>query len=198
MRAGVKRREWVVANDSPAADEICIAGWEFGGSGPIALLAHANGMCGALWDLVAAGLTDRFRVFAIDARGHGDSAHLSVPEDYAWDYFAHDLHRVAEQLLIEYQEPRIELGLGSSFGGILTAAAEAEKSGLYGRIVMLDPPVHRTAEIYDRLDLPHPEEGFTSHREAITKQTLARRWIWPDRETAAAAWRYKAAVRRLA
>jgi hypothetical protein len=40
--------------------EIAVLDW--GGSGPLALLHHANGFCAGLWDAVAAGLRGRFRV----------------------------------------------------------------------------------------------------------------------------------------
>ena len=74
---------WVVPNASPAGGNIELAGWDFGGHGrPLALLHHANGMCGAVWAPLARALTAHYHVVAIDARGHGASHHLSVPDDY--------------------------------------------------------------------------------------------------------------------
>ena len=46
-------RRWQVDNPSPSGATIEIAGWDFGGEGPLALLHHANGMCAATWGLVA-------------------------------------------------------------------------------------------------------------------------------------------------
>ena len=48
-----------------------IATLDFGGSGPLALLHHANGFCAAVWAPVATALTRHYRVIAMDARGHG-------------------------------------------------------------------------------------------------------------------------------
>ena len=63
-----------VANGTASGDaSIEIAGLDWGGDGPIALLNHANGFCAATWGLVAGKLCERFRVVGIDARGHGDS-----------------------------------------------------------------------------------------------------------------------------
>ena len=47
---------------------------DFGGSGPVALCAHANGFCAYLWQPVAERLRGEIRVLAYDARGHGDSS----------------------------------------------------------------------------------------------------------------------------
>ena len=117
-----EHRRWTLPNSSPAGGEITIAGWDFGGRGELALLHHANGMCAATWALVAAGLTEHFRVVAIDARGHGDSQHLSVPDDYAWHFFANDLVALVDALRAETGAGRVALGLGS-----LTATARAQR-----------------------------------------------------------------------
>lgn len=190
LRSMATARRWRVANPSPRGGEIQIAGWDFGGDGPIALLHHANGMCAATWALVAMGLRDTCRVIAIDARGHGDSEHLQVPEDYAWHYFVSDLCAVAEQVLEETGAPAIELGLGSSFGGIITAGAEAARPGLYRRLMLLDPPIHATRELVDALGYAHEPEP-ESRREQLVAQTLRRRAVWPSREAARQAWRDK-------
>ena len=184
-------RRWRVANPSPRRGEIEIAGWDFGGEGPLALLHHANGMCAATWALVAKSLTDRFRVVAVDARGHGDSEHLRVPQDYDWRFFVSDLAAVAAELLKETGQPRVGLGLGSSFGGIITAGAEAAHNGLFERILMLDPPIHPTPELAASLGYALPPES-SSGRAQLVEQTLKRRATWDSREQAREAWRNKA------
>lgn len=191
-------RTWQIANASPRGGTLEIAGWDFGGptsagaQKKLALLHHANGMCGAQWWLLAQHLSRDYHVFAIDARGHGDSSgldELSVPEDFDWDYFVTDLVAVAQQLLAETGLTTISLGLGSSFGGIVTAAGEASEPGLFERIVMLDPPIHPTPELLQALSLPVVDTG--SQREGLVEQTLKRRALWPDREAAWDAWRQK-------
>jgi len=167
-----------------------IRGWGFGGDGPIALLHHANGMCAATWAPVAVGLQSNFRVVAIDACGHGDSEHLSVPQDYDWRFLVSDLYGVAEQLLDESGQSVISLGIGSSFGGIITAGTEGARPGLFERLMLLDPPIHPTQDLIDALGLGQEAEP-PSRRDQLVTQTLRRRVQWPSREAARRAWRDK-------
>jgi pimeloyl-ACP methyl ester carboxylesterase len=165
-----------------------IAGLDWGGSGPIALLHHANGFGAASWWLVAEQLRTRFRVVAIDARGHGDSDTRPIPEGYRWEYLVDDLRQVAHQLLEETGESAIALGVGSSLGGIVTAGAEALNPGLFGRIAMLDPPIHPNDALVKALKLELPAQP---QRPNIAEQARKRSAIWPSRDTARQAWRDK-------
>lgn len=183
-------RRWVIDDASRPGETISIAGWAFGGDGPIALLHHANGLCGALWELVAGELTPHFRVFAVDARGHGDSDRREIPEGYAWPWFAADLIGVARALMDEFGADEIGYGIGSSFGGIVTAAAEASHPGTFARIAMLDPPVHPTAEALARFGIAEGAES-PSRKSELVAQTRRRRVIWPSRDAAREAWRDK-------
>jgi len=119
--------------------ELALTDW--GGQGPLALLHHANGFCGALWGPVADLLRDRFRLVALDARGHGDSSCPEGAQAYDWSLLAADLIGVAERLLAEIGAPRIALGLGHSFGGTLTLAAAARRPALYERVMLIDPVI---------------------------------------------------------
>ncbi|MGH7789125.1 MAG: alpha/beta fold hydrolase [Candidatus Binatia bacterium] len=128
--------------------EIALLDW--GGAGPLALLHHANGFCKGVWGLVAEGLRERYRVVALDARGHGDSSHPEEPHAYGWDHFAEDLVAVAAQL--GGGQP-IALGLGHSFGGTAMIGAAARRPELFARLLLVDPvipPRHDPAQPYDR------------------------------------------------
>ena len=192
-------RRWRVppskTSSSTGVSELSIAGWEFGAAAtgsnkPVAVLSHANGMCAATWALVAAQLAEEFHVFALDARGHGDSSHLSIPEDYHWDYFVGDLVSVTQQILAETGQDKVALGVGSSFGGIVTAGAQATHGQLFERIVMLDPPIHPTEDIVTAMGLKMVVEE-SAQRGQLVEQTLRRRAIWSSRDEARAAWQTK-------
>ncbi|MEM9624573.1 MAG: alpha/beta hydrolase, partial [Pseudomonadota bacterium] len=184
---GAQPRRWTVDSASPAGGQVTIAGWYFGGEGPVALLHHANGMCGALWAPVARELAKTYTVFAVDARGHGDSDKLTVPDDYAWQYFVDDLRQVAEQVLRETGETVVALGLGSSFGGIITAAAAAAPTNLFKQVVMLDPPIHPDPATLEFLGREN-NITRTDERAGLVAQTLKRRAVWPSRSAARQAW----------
>lgn len=184
-------RRWTIPDASESGGTITIAGWDFGGEGPLALLHHANGMCGALWEPLARQLTDHYRVFAIDARGHGDSDARDVPAGYNWDYFVADLAAVAQSLTEEFGIEQIEYGIGSSFGGILTAAVEARHPGTYKRVAMLDPPVHPTAKALRNFAMDPGVEPPPSERAQRVEQTLRRRVVWPSRDVLREAWHDK-------
>ncbi len=193
MRAvvpGATPLRWTLPNASPSGGTLALAGWDFGGRGrPLALLHHANGMCGAVWAPLARALATHYHVIAFDARGHGASQHLSVPDDYAWDFFCSDLLALAQHLLAQLGQERVALGLGSSFGGIVSAAAEARQPGTFERLVMLDPPIHPTPEVVAALGLTLPP--WQDDRPGRVAQTLKRKAIWPGRAAANAAWRHK-------
>jgi len=156
--------------------EIAVQDW--GGDGPLALLHHANGFCAALWAPVAEGLRDRFHVVAMDARGHGDSgipSEVVTAETFSWSVMADDVRQVANVLLNEVGQSKIALGLGHSFGGTLTLAAESRQPGLYEKLVLIDPVV------------PPPSwllEARGGNENQMVERALRRRDRWASRQEA--------------
>lgn len=149
---------------------------EWPGTGPPALLHHANGFCAALWAPVAERLTDRFRVFAVDARGHGDSSKPDAENAYAWPELAADLGATADWVLQETGAQTLALGAGHSFGGTLTMMAAAARPGRYARALLIEPVI-----------LPRPES--LAHEAATGENPMAvrarkRRHHWPSRAAA--------------
>lgn len=159
-----------------AGIELALLDW--GGSGPPALLHHANGFCAALWAPVAERLRGHFRVFALDARGHGDSSKPPPrPENYDWAHFGSDARAVAE-LLIRRHGP-LALGLGHSFGGTALALAGIARPGLFQRLVLLDPIVV-PADPAARLR--------ASRGPSLAAGARRRRAVWESRAQARARW----------
>src|SRR5262249_31953939 len=108
-RAGRALRDWAPMLDAPVRRRrIALAGrgvelgvLDWGGDGPLALLHHANGFCAALWAPVAEELRARFRVVALDARGHGESSKPEGAAAYRWAGFGHDLAALPAHLAPE-------------------------------------------------------------------------------------------------
>jgi len=172
----VKRRRVAL----PDADiEIALLDW--GGSGPLVLLHHANGFCGAVWAPIAEQLRDRFRVVAMDARGHGDSTSPPGPEAYAWENFGRDLAVVARTLAAESPRGSVALGIGHSFGGTATLTAAALEPGLFERMLLLDPVIHLRPD--------SPLAYATPHRgKSLADRARKRRAVWPSRDSARERW----------
>ena len=184
-----ERRSWRIENHGRSGGHIEISAWDFGGTGEIAYLQHANGLCGALWALVAQRLKERFHVIAVDCRGHGDSQALIVPDDYGWDVMVADIDLVTRELLRETGEQQIALGVGSSFGGILLAGAQAQSPDRFQKLVMLDPPIHPSPEVIAQMGVDFEPPPAT--REGLVEQTLKRKYIWESRAAARIGWREK-------
>ena len=118
-----------------SVDGVEVAAHELGGDGPPLLVAHATGFLGTVYGPLAAGLRDRFRVVALDFRGHGWS---SRPDngDFGWDRLTLDLLAVAERL----GDAPIT-GFGHSLGGGTLLLAEHERPGTFGSLVLFEPIV---------------------------------------------------------
>lgn len=73
------------------ADELALAGWDYGGAGTPLIFLHGFGHDHHVWDEIAPAFVGSFRVLAFDLRGHGASArdpgfryhHASIGKDLA-------------------------------------------------------------------------------------------------------------------
>jgi pimeloyl-ACP methyl ester carboxylesterase len=159
--------------------ELALLDW--GGAGPLALLHHANGFCAGVWGLVAAKLCGRYRVIALDARGHGDSSRPEGDAAYQWERFPEDVVALAEHLVGELERPRVALGLGHSFGGTALLGAASRRPDLFERLVLVDPVTPPPpASAAARLRRPHTN--------ALAAGARRRTHIFASREDARARW----------
>jgi len=155
-----------------------IALLDFGGDGPLALLHHATGFCKGVWAPIAEQLRARFRVIAMDARGHGDSSVVEGPAAYAWPEFARDLQAVVESLASELGP--VALGMGHSFGGTAMLSAGKARPDLLRRLVLVDPVVPMPAAMYPPDALSRPN--------ALADGARRRRTEWPSLAEARRSW----------
>ena len=129
----------------PGADpgvEISVLDW--GGSGELVLLHHANGFCAATLGQVAASLSEWFRVVSIDARGHGDSTPVGPggdPDPYDWDRLTKDANCAIKAILEKTEHDRVALAIGHSFGGALLLRAAAAAPETIERLLLCDPVI---------------------------------------------------------
>lgn len=165
-----------------------ISALDWGGEGPLALLHHANGFCGAVWGVVAEELRDVYRVVALDARGHGDSSKPEGATTYDWHEFLHDLVALLELLPAELGYQEVALGAGNSFGGTMMACAAALHPERIRSVAMLDPVVRVRPELLARHGV---ELRMAEGSRRIVDRTRQRREVWPSRDHARESYRSK-------
>ncbi len=96
------------------------------------LLLHGGNQSSHSWDLVSLHLADRYHVYALDQRGHGDSE-WARDADYGPEAMATDaLHLLAQEGL---ESPII---VGHSMGGRVTMTLSAREPALPRALVIVD------------------------------------------------------------
>ena len=112
-------------------DGVRLAYVDFGGSGPAVLLVHGLAGHAEEWSATAAWLTERCRVVALDARGHGRS-------DRSPDDVSAEAHAADAAALIE----RLELGpailVGQSLGTRSVMLVAAGRPDLVAGLVVVE------------------------------------------------------------
>jgi 3-oxoadipate enol-lactonase len=146
------------------------------------LLLHALGEQAATWAPVTAPFAERYRVFALDLRGHGRS---EWPGTYSFQLMRDDVVGVIEQLGLR----KITL-VGHSMGGTVAYLVAMSRPDQVGRLIIEDvpPPFPRNRAIPERppgpLDFDWPvvpaivsqvnkgDPAAWDHLERITAPTL--------------------------
>ncbi|MFJ8852506.1 alpha/beta fold hydrolase [Streptomyces sp. NPDC102437] len=104
---------------------------DWGGTGhPLVLLHGLAGHAGE-WDVVARGLSPRYRVIAVDQRGHGASERR--PSDVSRAAYVADAVAVIDQLAL--QQPVL---MGQSLGGHTAMLTAAAHPGLIRALVLVE------------------------------------------------------------
>jgi pimeloyl-ACP methyl ester carboxylesterase len=101
-------------------------------SAPPVLLLHGGNQSSHSWDLVSLHLSDRFHVYALDQRGHGDTE-WSRELDYSMDAMAADvLAFISDQQLVR------PVVFGHSMGGRVTLQAALREPAVARALVVVD------------------------------------------------------------
>lgn len=167
---------------------------------PAVVLLHGFAQTCRSWDFAALGLCDRFRIIALDLRGHGDTQ-WAPDADYSYDALLRDLHAFVETLGIS----TFSL-MGSSLGGrtsLLYAAANPER--VTSLVIVDAAPQHlasgsrnvrrfaRKVDVLDSFEELVDRVGAYNYRRPLeqvrsslvhnVKQLPDGRWTWKyDRE----------------
>jgi pimeloyl-ACP methyl ester carboxylesterase len=159
-----------------ASDGARISGWhtDFSGDRPIIYFRHGNGFSGLVYQPMLEILAAEADLVLCDAQGHGDSGDSDF---FGWSAAArHGAEHIASQ---RGQWPAVPLiGLGHSFGGVLTVLMAAGGTGFAGCVlldpVLMSPPLMAYLQFREWLGLPHPKAALS----------LRRRRQWANRDEA--------------
>lgn len=149
---------------------------------PILHFIHGNSYCGRIYSSLWDELSQHFDIFLHDAQGHGDSDHGA--KFVGWERSA----ELAEEVWRSFS-PRFHtnsgmpevIGMGHSFGGVLTTYMQAKSPDLFSKLVLLDPIVMPPAMVLF-LKVMH---GFGIYdKNPHAKRAGRRRSHWPTPEDA--------------
>ena len=101
---------------------------------PVVLLPGLSG-ARTTWRPVADGLRGRFRVIAVDQRGHGESSH--VPGTYTLEHYGADTVALCDHVL-----DRPAVLVGHSLGGVIAHHVALERPALVRGVFLEDPPLY--------------------------------------------------------
>ncbi|MGH6708199.1 MAG: alpha/beta fold hydrolase [Bradyrhizobium sp.] len=160
---------------STSAGEIAALSWsEAGSEAPLRHFAHATGFNAHTYRRLLEPLSKRFRIAASDARGHGRTRLLAIPENLvSWQTYEADLERLLEVL----GEPAFLIG--HSIGATVSLMLAAKRPDLALGVAMIEPsfvPFNRACQVA----LDRREGNFIPFDIAL--QARKRRPIWSSQQ----------------
>ena len=156
-----------------------MAGIRFGADGPPDLVfLHATGFNALTYRELLEPLGERFRIVALDQRGHGLSRLPAVPEEMpGWELYGRDMRAVFDAL---GDGPSLVLA-GHSMGGAVSMMAAEQRADRVASLVLLDPVMPTAdwiAKLYATEDLDARINGLPIARGASRR----RAWFASKRE----------------
>lgn len=121
-----------------STDGVSLELHDLGGDGPTVLVAHATGFCAGTYRPLAEHLTDRFHVWALDFRSHGESS-SPASGDHNWQGMVDDVLAVVDAL--DALDAGPVHGFGHSMGGACLLGAEARRPGTLRSAWVFEPIV---------------------------------------------------------
>ncbi|HLV47951.1 MAG TPA: alpha/beta hydrolase [Aliidiomarina sp.] len=145
---------------------------------PVLHFIHGNSYCGRIYEPMWKALYPHFDIFLHDVQGHGDS-------DLGGKFVG--WKRCAELVIAVWENYRgmwgnvPQIGMGHSFGGVLTSVIAATNAHFFERLVLLDPILMPPR--YLRWVEPLQNLGLYK-LNPYSGRARKRRAQWPDKESA--------------
>ncbi|HEX5749285.1 MAG TPA: alpha/beta hydrolase [Archangium sp.] len=159
---------------------------DWGGTGPVLHLAHANGFPPGTYRKLIERLATRYHVYTLRSRGLVPGTDPRSLRD--WEDMADDLAGALRARGLEGV-----VGVGHSMGGVATLLASVKNPGLFRAVVALDPVLFTGTRQW-----VIQAATLLGLRSRIPPASLARRRreTWGSREEAATSYRKKPLFRR--
>jgi pimeloyl-ACP methyl ester carboxylesterase len=163
-----------------SSDGVDIAVHDLGGDGAPLLMVHATGFHGHVFEPMARPLAGMFHCWALDVRGHGDTA-TPAGLDFEWRGFADDVLAACE---VAGDGP--VYGFGHSSGGAALLMAEARRPGTFAGLFCYEPVVWPDlAAIKERAEglaegARRRRQGFASRQAAYDNYASKPPFAWMD------------------
>jgi pimeloyl-ACP methyl ester carboxylesterase len=160
--------------------------WE--NTAPLLHFAHATGFNAETYRGLLTPLSDRFRIFASDARGHGSSTLPAEPGmARGWKIFRDDLIATLDRVA-----PEGAVLAGHSMGGAVSLMVAAARPDKVKALVLIEPVLMPRA-LWWKTMLAH--FGFGSSEPGLAERALKRRDVFPSLEMVGAAYRNRGAFK---
>jgi len=147
---------------------------------PVLHFIHGNSYCGRIYEPMWEFLYPHFDIFLHDAQGHGDSD--LGGKFVGWKRSA----ELAQEVWQAHRGmwPKVpHIGLGHSFGGVLTSVIGATDASFFDRLILLDPILMPPRY----LRWVEPLQNFGLYKlNPYSSRARKRRDQWPDKESALA------------
>lgn len=144
---------------------------------PLIHFAHANGVPANVYREFFKHFQDEFEIIDVPVLG-------ADPRYPITDHWEHLVDQVLDSVILQAKGRKV-IGLGHSFGSVLTLMAERKRPDLFSQVIMLDPPLilGKASFVFHLLKHIHPAQA-----DKITPASLSarRRDQWDSREEAAA------------
>jgi len=159
-----------------------VNGLAFGAEGqPDVIFIHATGFNARTYRTLLAPLGDRFRVWALDARGHGLTNLPAKTFGYtSWRRHRDDLIAVLEKHVTQ----PVTLA-GHSMGATVSLLTAARRPDMVCGLALIDPVIMSPTQ-YAIAELPFGTAIL--RRSPIARGAARRRWQFPDKESAVRAF----------
>lgn len=146
---------------------------------PLIHFVHGNGFNGRVYAPLLTPLLDDFDLVMTDAQGHGESE--AGGAFLGWDTNAALLAESVSEFCSSRQIASV-VGMGHSFGGVMTTLMARQHASLFSRLYLLDP-VFLPRPYAHAVSLLHPT-GLMRYSPMV-RQAAGRKHFWVDRQKAA-------------